>query len=243
MAARAVALDFTASFSKFNDSLNDVTFDFDEGDVCGHNLPISSFISKELQHQIFVHRTDRNMGSSVFRKGATAVISGSAGGVGFAFARICRQHGMNLALLDRDTDNLTAAKSILESPDTQTESYTIDVSSIASWNDVAKDISTTFPSVDLLMLNAGHGPKPSTTSAWLDIEYFHNTLNTNLFGVINGINTFLPHVQKSKGPSAIVLTGSKTRHHQSPRKPSLQRLQISRQDPRRTPLPRPPHIL
>lgn len=70
------------------------------------------------------------MASSVFRKGATAVISGSAGGVGFAFARICAQHGMNLALLDRDTDNLSAAASALKSSSTKTESYTIDVSSL-----------------------------------------------------------------------------------------------------------------
>ena len=149
------------------------------------------------------------MASSVFRQGATAVISGSAGGVGFAFARICRQHGMNLALLDRDADNLNTAVSTLKSADGKVEGYTMDVSSLSSWQDVAKQVSSSFPSIDLLMLNAGHGPKPSTSSPWLDIDYFHNTLNTNLFGVINGINTFLPLIQKSQGPSAIVLTGSK----------------------------------
>lgn len=149
------------------------------------------------------------MASSVFRQGATAVISGSAGGVGFAFARICRQHGMNLALLDRDTENLKAAVSALENADTKTKSYTIDVSSHSAWQDVAEQVTSNFPSVDLLMLNAGHAPQATTSSQWLDIECFHNTLNTNLFGVINGINTFLPLVEKSQGPSAIVITGSK----------------------------------
>ena len=149
------------------------------------------------------------MAFSVFRQGATAVISGSAGGVGFAFARICRQHGMNLALLDRDTENLKAAVSALENADTKTKAYTMDVSSHSAWQDVAEKVTSTFPSVDLLMLNAGHGPPAKTSSQWLDIECFHDTLNTNLFGVINGINTFLPLVQKSPGPSAIVITGSK----------------------------------
>lgn len=59
------------------------------------------------------------------------------------------------------------------------------------------------------MLNAGHAPKHATPSPWLDNTYFQNTLATNLMGVINGISTFLPLLQKSEGPSAIVLTGSK----------------------------------
>ena len=155
-----------------------------------------------------------NMASSVFRSGATAVISGSAGGVGFAFARICRQHGMHLALLDRDTDNLDAAvkllKSEAKSSDLKTESYSIDVSDLSAWKSVSSKISSTFgPSIDLLMLNAGHSPKHSGNSRWLDVDYWHKTLDTNLFGVVNGIATFLPSVRNSEGPSAVVITGSK----------------------------------
>ena len=59
------------------------------------------------------------------------------------------------------------------------------------------------------MLNAGHSPKPSGTSRWLDVDYWHKTLDTNLFGVVNGIATFLPNIQASTGPSAVVITGSK----------------------------------
>lgn len=155
------------------------------------------------------------MANTVFRAGATALISGSASGVGFAFARICRQHGMHLALLDRDSNHLSSAVSALKSEvssgeNLKTESYTMDVSDLASWKKVASEISSTFGnSIDLLMLNAGHAPKPTTSPNWLDVEYFHKTLDTNLFGVINGIATFLPFIRESKGPSAIVITGSK----------------------------------
>ena len=154
--------------------------------------------------------------STVFRPGATALISGSASGVGFAFARICRQHGMNLALLDRDSSHLSSAVSTLKSEDNtsgkdlKTESYAMDVSDLSAWKKVASEVSSAFgSSIDLLMLNAGHAPKPSTSPNWLDAEYFHKTLDTNLFGVINGISTFLPFVLKSQGPSAVVITGSK----------------------------------
>ena len=34
-------------------------------------------------------------------------------------------------------------------------------------------------------------------------------METNLFGVINGLNTFVPDIQNSSKPSAIVITGSK----------------------------------
>jgi NAD(P)-dependent dehydrogenase (short-subunit alcohol dehydrogenase family) len=154
------------------------------------------------------------MANTVFRSGATAVISGSAGGVGFAFARICRQHGMNLALLDRDTDNLNTAVKLLssesKSSDLKTEGYTLDVSDLSAWNSTASKITSTFgPSIDLLMLNAGHAPKNTGNSKWLDVNYWHQTLDTNLFGVVNGIATFLPLIQKSEGPSSVVITGSK----------------------------------
>jgi NAD(P)-dependent dehydrogenase (short-subunit alcohol dehydrogenase family) len=142
------------------------------------------------------------------------LISGSAGGVGFAFARICRNHGMHLALLDRDTENLAAAVKLLKEeakqPDLKTESYTIDVSDLSSWKSISSKVTDTFgSSIDLLMLNAGHAPKHSGSSRWLDVGYWHKTLDTNLFGVVNGIATFLPFVQKSEGPSAVVITGSK----------------------------------
>ena len=71
---------------------------------------------------------------SVFRPGATALISGSVGGVGFAFARICRQSGMHLALLDRDSANLKSAVKLLKQeakqPDLKTEGYSIDVADL-----------------------------------------------------------------------------------------------------------------
>jgi NAD(P)-dependent dehydrogenase (short-subunit alcohol dehydrogenase family) len=48
--------------------------------------------------------------------------------------------------------------------------------------------------------------------SWEDASYFHTLLNTNLFGVIHGISTFLPVLQQGASkdhPAAIVITGSK----------------------------------
>jgi NAD(P)-dependent dehydrogenase (short-subunit alcohol dehydrogenase family) len=146
---------------------------------------------------------------SVFRPGATALISGGASGVGFAFAQICRKHGMNLALLDISSSNLSKASSALVTESSvKTETYTMDVTKLSDWQSVRKDVEGKFGGIDLLMLNAGASFKPES-QPWEDVEYFQKTMNTNFFGILNGLSTFLPLVQNSKEPSAIVLTGSK----------------------------------
>lgn len=44
--------------------------------------------------------------TSVFRAGATALITGSASGVGLAVAKLCASHSMNLILVDNNTSAL-----------------------------------------------------------------------------------------------------------------------------------------
>ena len=174
---------------------------------------------------------------AVFRAGGTALISGGASGVGFAFAQVCRKHGMNLALLDINGDQLSKASEVLPSrSDAKTETYKMDVSSVQDWEKIRKDVESKFGSVDLLMLNAGASFKPDTNQSWEDVNYFQKTMQTNLFGYINGLASFLPLVQKSKGASAIIMTGSKQgnifweeqkseansrRNHESARKSSI----------------------
>lgn len=155
--------------------------------------------------------------TSVFRPGALALITGSASGVGFAFAQHCRRQGMHLVLIDNNAASLQKASSILQAQTSaaagadkpQTLTYDIDVSDLSAWKRVHSDLSRHFSTIDLLMLNAGLSRKPSTTQPWEDAEYFHATFAVNFFGVVHGLATFLPLVQKSSGPSAVVLTGSK----------------------------------
>jgi len=157
------------------------------------------------------------MSKSIFRPGALALITGSASGVGYAFAAHCRWQGMNLALLDINADSLSKAHSTLDTISSQgnatVKTYPVDVSDHAAWLTVRDSLTTDFPdsngAIDFLLLNAGRSVKPTTTQPWEDIDYFQKTLATNLLGVINGLGVLLPLVQKSAGPAAIVLTGSK----------------------------------
>jgi NAD(P)-dependent dehydrogenase (short-subunit alcohol dehydrogenase family) len=62
--------------------------------------------------------------------------------------------------------------------------------------------------IDLFALNAGMGLR----GGWTETEYFQKVMSTNLFGVINGIATFLPSIKanaSAQNPAAIIITGSK----------------------------------
>lgn len=53
------------------------------------------------------------MASKVFQSKGTALITGGASGVGFAFAQLCQKFGMNVALVDKSADRLEKARDVL----------------------------------------------------------------------------------------------------------------------------------
>ncbi|KAK2606016.1 hypothetical protein QQS21_003533 [Conoideocrella luteorostrata] len=150
--------------------------------------------------------------ADVFAPGSSALITGAASGIGLAVAKLCRSRGMKVLLVDNDAEALQAAqKSIVGAagydPGVPCLTSQADVSQVESWAGLREMATTAFGSIELLMLNAGVGARGS----WGDQDYFNKIFQTNLFGVVNGINTFLPVVQeasKSK-PTSIIITGSK----------------------------------
>ncbi|KAK4545824.1 hypothetical protein LTR36_002388 [Oleoguttula mirabilis] len=145
--------------------------------------------------------------TSVFRAGATALITGSASGVGLAVAKLCASHSMNLILVDNNTAKLDEAKSTISSSSKgSVDTHSMDVASLSDWSDLKSSVEKSGKKLDFLHLNAGIGLK----SDWTDSAYFHKIFDVNLFGVINGINTFFPHfADNHASQKAIIVTGSK----------------------------------
>ncbi|MCJ1483734.1 hypothetical protein MMC06_003902 [Schaereria dolodes] len=145
----------------------------------------------------------------VFRPNKTALITGSASGIGLAVAKLCHNHGMRLALVDNNAKDLEQAKEFFanDGRSGEVEIYEMDVSKVEEWKGLKEKVLERFGGVDFLMLNAGIGTK----GEWEDEGYFHKIFDTNLFGVINGISTFLSTVTTSSNASgsSIVITGSK----------------------------------
>lgn len=128
---------------------------------------------------------------------------------------------MHIALVDYNTSNLQAAQQALHNSEgsnnkATVETYQLDVGDLQAWKSILPKFQSSFSSLDLLMLNAGTSVKPSTSQPYEDVEYFQKTLNTNMYGVINGLSVFLPVLQASakkaqqgKGSHGIIITGSK----------------------------------
>ncbi|KAK8930175.1 1-deoxy-11-beta-hydroxypentalenate dehydrogenase [Metarhizium anisopliae] len=148
--------------------------------------------------------------AAVFASGSSALITGGASGVGLAIAKLCRSKGMNILLVDVNAEALqTAKKQLVGEDDAGSDVVTAaaDVSNADAWTELSKTATSAFSTIELLVLNAGIGMR----GTWGDDEYFNKIFQTNLFGVVYGINAFLPVVRQAsqKRPTAIVITGSK----------------------------------
>ncbi|KAF2670483.1 NAD(P)-binding protein [Microthyrium microscopicum] len=138
---------------------------------------------------------------------ATALITGGASGIGLAIAHKCRAKGMRVGIVDRNTKLLARAKDDLASGAPEDVlTFDVDVTNTEDWEKLKGDVERAWGQLGFLFLNAGIGGKGD----WGDREYFQRILNTNLFGVVNGLNTFVPFLKAQSGyRSSIVITGSK----------------------------------
>lgn len=115
--------------------------------------------------------------TSVFRAGATALITGSASGVGLAVAKLCASHSMNVILVDNNTSKLDEAKSTISASSKGTvDTHSMDVASMSDWSSLKSSVEKSGKKLDFLHLNAGIGLK----SDWTDNAYFHKIFDVNV---------------------------------------------------------------
>lgn len=142
--------------------------------------------------------------------GNAAVITGGASGIGFAAAEQFAKLGMRVLIVDRDQTALNAAKeklaSITESA-RNIHSFACDVADIAQMQELAEHARTLLGTVSVLMNNAGIAANPG--KPWEDLDGWRKLIDVNLWGVINGVQAFLPHMIETKAPGIVINTGSK----------------------------------
>ena len=138
--------------------------------------------------------------------GKTAFITGGASGMGLGMAKAFAEAGMKVVIADIRQAALDQA--IAEVADTNFAIHPIllDVADRDGWVKAADEAEATFGNIHVLCLNAGVGiAGPMATSTYKDWDF---NIQVNIYGVVNGLVTFLPRMQAHGEESHIVATSS-----------------------------------
>jgi NAD(P)-dependent dehydrogenase (short-subunit alcohol dehydrogenase family) len=142
--------------------------------------------------------------------GRCAVITGAASGIGFAMARRMASLGMKVCLADLAGERLDRATSevaaLAAAGKAAVRAVPTDVGKIQEVRRLKEIAYREFGEVALLMNNAGIG---DGGGPWENYERWRRLLEVNLWGVINGVQSFVPDIVAQRTAAAIVNTGSK----------------------------------
>ncbi len=134
------------------------------------------------------------------------MITGGASGIGLATARCLAAEGMRLVLADRDAPSLEQAVRELEKSDAHVLGVPTDVGELAQVEALADRCFEHFGAAHVVFNNAGvamMGRVWETRHA--DWEW---TLRVNLWGVIHGVEVFVPRLLEQDQPAHVLATAS-----------------------------------
>jgi NAD(P)-dependent dehydrogenase (short-subunit alcohol dehydrogenase family) len=139
--------------------------------------------------------------------GKTAIVTGAASGIGLGLARAFAREGTSVALCDIRGDRLDAALGEVRGLGAKAIAVVTDVSDRASVRAAGEAALKAFGEVHVACNNAGvtiHGRSVAelTPSEW---EW---NVGVNFYGVVHGLEVFLPLIRRHGGEGHIVNTAS-----------------------------------
>ena len=145
-----------------------------------------------------------------FAEGRVAVITGAASGIGLAAAERFAAMGMRVCLADLGASALERAAAtvanVAKHGAADVLAVATDVSDVGAVHRLRDAAYGAFGDVAVLMNNAGTSPGGGP---WDHPERWRRVLEVNLWGVINGVQSFTQSMIDQGKPCAIVNTGSK----------------------------------
>jgi NAD(P)-dependent dehydrogenase (short-subunit alcohol dehydrogenase family) len=135
---------------------------------------------------------------------AVAVVTGGASGIGLAAAKAFAAAGLRVCIADLGAERLAAAADAVGSEAVMT--VETDVSRREEVEALAAAVGARWGGVDVLMNNAGIGPD---SGVFGPAEAWERTLGVNLWGVVHGVQAFVPGMVARGRAGLVVNTGSK----------------------------------
>src|SRR4051794_14211779 len=135
------------------------------------------------------------------------VITGAASGIGRAMADAFANEAARIVIADIEVEPLRVAEQDLRSAGAEVVAVQTDIADPSSVDALANATLGAFGRVDIVCNNAGVGQ--SLRPVWeFSRSYWEWFLGVNLWGVINGIQTFVPILLRQGSEAHIVNTAS-----------------------------------
>lgn len=140
--------------------------------------------------------------------GSVAVITGGASGIGLAAAQRLAQRGLRVCLADLGEDRLAqAAQQLIAAvPGADVMTHPTDVARLEDLQRLEQTVRDRFGGTDVLMNNAGVQPG---SGVFGPADAWQRVMDVNLWGVVQGVQTFVPAMIRRGRPGLVINTGSK----------------------------------